>query len=258
MELSERREGQAVGPSLTLDYSLMRQRLLIGLTYFSAILTLLSALIIFAYARPEAIQGNAQKLFYVHLGSFFGSFILFGAAVVAGMQYLRLRQNRWDTLGYAAIEVGLVFSLVNIVTGAVWARPIWGQWWTWDPRLTTITVMWLTYAAYMMLRAGIEDPERRRRFAAVYGILAFTSVILTVIIIRVRPDTIHPVAVGPSLANDSVEGDFDMAPRVVQTLLFTIFSSIILAVTLTWHRIRLENRAEQLEARKATLLMKEV
>lgn len=257
MEISERRDGILAGASVTNTYSINRQRLLMGMTYFSAALVAIAALMIFAYARPEAIQGNAQKLFYVHLGAFFGSFILFGAAVVAGIQYLRLRDNSWDTLGYAAIEVGLIFSLVNIVTGAIWARPIWGTWWTWDPRLTTITVMWLTYAAYMMLRAGIEDVERRKRFAAVYGILAFTSVLLTVIIIRVRPDTIHPVAAGPSLSSDSAEGEFDMAPRVVQTLLFTIFTSMVVAATITWHRIRLENRAEQIEARKAAILMKE-
>ncbi len=258
MAVSEQRENLLSGVALTSSYSVSRQRLLKGMTYLSIILSGLALLMIFAYARPETIQGNAQKLFYVHLGAFFGAFVLFGAAVVAGIQYLRLRQNRWDILGYAAIEVGLIFSLVNIVTGAIWARPIWGTWWTWDPRLTTITIMWLTYAAYMMLRAGIEDPERRKRFAAVYAILAFTSVLLTVIIIRVRPDTIHPVAAGPSLASDSAEGEFDMAPRVVQTLLFSIFVSIFLAITLTWHRIRLENRAEQIEARKAALLTKEI
>lgn len=257
MQISEQRDGVVFNVPRTLNYEASRQRLLMWMTYLSVALAIASSLMIFAYARPEAIQGNAQKLFYIHLGSFFGSFVLFGAAVWAGIQYLRQRELRWDTLGLAAIEVGLLFSLVNIVTGAVWARPIWGVWWNWDPRLTTITIMWLTYAAYMMLRAGIEDPERRRRFAAVYGILAFTSVILTVIIIRVRPDTVHPVAAGPSLSSDSVEGDFDMSPRVLQTLLFSIVSYIIIAITITWHRIRLENRALQLEARKAQLLLQE-
>lgn len=244
-------------PSLRVqfNYTASRQRLLRTMTWLSAALLLASSLMIFAYARPEVLQGNAQKLFYVHLGSFFGAFVLFAAAVVAGLQYLRSREIRWDILGLSAIEVALALSLINIVTGAVWARPIWNTWWTWDPRLTTITIMWLTYAAYLMLRAGIEDPERRRRFAAVYGVLAFTSVILTVIIIRVRPDTIHPVAAGPSTTSDSVEGDFDMSARVVQTLIFTIVSYIVIAMTVTWHRIRLENRAEQVKARKSEILI---
>ncbi len=238
-----------------MAYTQPRTQFLKILTYVTIGLVAASAAMIIGYAKPEALQGNAQKLFYIHLGTFFGSFVLFGTAVVAGIQYLRTRENKWDILGLATIEVGLGFSLINIVTGAVWARPIWNTWWTWDPRLTTIAVMWLTYAAYMMLRAGIEDPERRRRFAAVYGILAFSSVILTVVIIRLRPDTIHPVAAGPTSTSDSIVGDFDMTPRVVQTLMFSIFTYTVAAITVTWHRVRLENRAHEVQRRKVNLLM---
>lgn len=236
-------------------YAESRTRWLHTLTYISVGLVVISLALVFGYAQPERIQGNAQRLFYIHLGTFFGCFFLFSAAVVAGIQYLRTRNNKWDTLGYAAIEVGLGFSLINIVTGAVWARPIWNTWWTWDPRLTTISIMWLTYAAYLMLRGGIEDPERRRRFAAVYSILAFSSVIFTIIIIRVRPDTVHPVAAGPSLSSTDVMGGFDMTPRIVQTLLFAIFTYSFLAAIICWHRIRLENRSYEVQVRKARLLM---
>jgi heme exporter protein C len=238
-----------------MEHTVERTGLLKMLSYASAVLVGISLVLIFGYAQPEQLQGNAQKLFYIHLGTFFGSFVLFSTAVVAGIQYLRKRDTKWDTLGYAAIEIGLGFSLINIVTGAVWARPIWNTWWTWDPRLTTIAIMWLTYAAYLMLRGGIEDPERRRRFAAVYSILAFSSVLFTIIIIRVRPDTVHPVAAGPSLSSDDVMGGFDMTPRIVQTLLFSIFTYSFLAAVICWHRIRLENRAHQVQARKARLLM---
>lgn len=238
-----------------MAYSEQRTRLLQGMTYFAIVLVVISTLMVVVYAGPEEQQGHAQQLFYVHLGTFFGSFALFGAAVWAGVQYLRTRDIKWDVLGLASIEVGLGFSLVNIVTGAVWARPIWNTWWTWDPRLTTIAVMWLTYAAYMMLRAGIEEPDRRRRFAAVYGILAFSSVILTVVIIRVRPDTIHPVAAGPTSTSDDIVGDFDMSPSIAQTLLFSIFTYVVAAITIAWHRIRLENRTHAVESRKVNLLM---
>lgn len=236
-------------------YTPNRTRLLNGLTYTSIALVVLSSLMIFGYARPETLQGNAQKIFYIHLGTFFGSFVLFTIAVVGGIQFLRTRDNKWDILGLSTIEIGLGFSLINIVTGSIWARPIWNTWWTWDPRLLTVTIMWLTYAAYLMLRVGIEDPERRRRFAAVYSILAFSSVILTVVIIRVRPDTIHPVAGGPSVTSPDAAGDFDMAPRVVQTLLFSIFTYIVVSITIAWHRIRLENRAQWVQSRKVQLLM---
>src|SRR5690606_10569383 len=101
------------------------------------------------------------------------------------------------------------------------------------------TIMWLAYAAYMMLRAGIEDPERKRRFAAVYGIIAFASVMFTIIIIRVRPDTIHPVVVGPTQADPT--GAFEVSPRMRDTLFFNLFTFGVITVTLIWYRIRLEN-----------------
>jgi heme exporter protein C len=114
--------------------------------------------------------------------------------------------------------------------------------------------MWLTYAAYLMLRAGIEDPERRKRFASVYSIIAFTSVLLTVIIIRVRPDTIHP-SFGPTVTEPDASGNFEMSAKIAQTLIFNIITFSIIAVVVAWHRIRLENRKQEIEARKMRLLM---
>ena len=90
---------------------------------------------------------------------------------------------------------GVLF--IAIVTGSIWARPIWNTWWTWDPRLTTATIMELIYAAYLMLRQGIEDPDRRARFGAVYAIIGFISVPLTFLSIRIFR-TIHPVVIGSS------------------------------------------------------------
>ena len=89
----------------------------------------------------------------------------------------------------------MVFMLIAIITGSIWARPIWNTWWTWDPRLTTATIMELIYAAYLMLRQGIEDPDRRARFGAVYAIIGFLSVPLTFFSIRIFR-TIHPVVIG--------------------------------------------------------------
>jgi heme exporter protein C len=224
-------------------------------TYTSVGLFIVAMAMNFLYVGTEVTQGNVQRIFYIHLGSFFGSFFLFIAALIGGIQYLRTRENRWDDLQLAAIEVGLGFSLANIVTGAIWAKPIWNTYWTWEPRLTSVTIMWLTYAAYMMLRAGVEDPERRRRFAAVYSIVAFASVILTVVIIRLRPDTIHPVVAGPSTTSTGIEGDFDLSPKIAQTLIFNIAAFTFIALTVTWHRIRLQHRMDQIEARKMKLLL---
>lgn len=208
-----------------------------------------------AFAGTDVDQGDVQRIFYIHMPSFFGAFVAFGAAVVGGIQYLRTRNIKWDTLALASVEVGLALSLVNVVTGAIWARPIWNTWWTWDPRLTSAAIMCLTYAAYLMLRNGIENVEQRRRFAAVYGILAIVTVIMTLIIIRIRPDTIHPAVIGPSAQN--AQGTFELeATRGVGAALGLNFPvwSLLVPVTLMWHRIRLQNRVEQVEALKAEVL----
>jgi heme exporter protein C len=235
-----------------MTYAENRTRLLRGLTYAALILFAFSLLMDFFYVGPERLQGEAQRIFYVHLGSFLGSFLSFGVAVFAGAVYLRKRDTKWDTLGLSSVEIGLGFSMITIITGMAWARPIWNTWWTWDPRLTSVAIMWLTYAAYMMLRAGIEDPERRRRFAAVYGILAFASVLFTIIIIRVRPDTIHPVVAGPTESDPT--GAFDVTSRIRNTLFFSLFTFAIMTTVLIWHRIRLENLTERVARRKMQVI----
>lgn len=235
-------------------YSPQRTQFLTTLTYVTIGLFITAMLMNFLYPGTERTMGEAQRLFYIHLGSFFGAFLLFVATVIAGINYLRTRDTKWDAMGVGSVELGLAFATVTTVTGAVWARPTWGTYWTWDPRLTTIAIMWLTYAAYLFLRSAIEDTEQKRRFSAIYGILAFSSVILTVIIIRVRPDGIHPVVAGPSVTSDSVEGDFGLTARITHTVLFNIVVFMTAAVTLLWHRIRLENLTEATQARKAALL----
>lgn len=237
-----------------LDYAESRNQLLRRLTYFSVFLWVVGTVMGFVYPGADAQLGESQRIFYIHLGSFGGSFVTFAAAMVAGFAYLRTRNPKWDTLALASVEIGLAMSAINIVTGAIWARPTWGTYWTWDPRLTTVAIMWLTYAAYLFLRSAIEDPERRFRFASIYGILAFGSVILTVVIIRIRPDAIHPDVVGPSVNNGSAVGEFRLSPSMTQTVLFNIFAYIVVSVALVWHRIRLENRTNWVKARKLQIL----
>lgn len=198
-------------------------------------------------------QGDVQRLFYIHMPAFFGAFTAFGATVLGGVMYLSKRDAKWDRLAVAGVEVGLALSTVNLLTGIAWMRPIWNSWWLWDPRLTSAAIMVLTYAAYLMLRAGIENPDTRRRFASVYGILAITTVILTLVIIRIRPDTIHPAVIGPSPQN--AQGEFDATTGVVIALIpALIFYSTIFPITLMWYRIRLENMFDALAQRKAEVL----
>ena len=158
----------------------------------------------------------------------------------------RLKHERkWDVVGFSAIEISLVFFFIAIVSGSIWARPAWGTWWTWDPRLTTATIVELVYAAYLLLRQGIEDPDRRARFGAVYAILGFISVPLTFVSIRLYR-TIHPVVIGSG--GGEAEGDFDMTARMLQTFMFSLFTFSILFVDLLWNRIRLGTLADKVES----------
>lgn len=205
------------------------------------------------YAGTDVTQGHVQRIFYTHVSSFAGAFVVLGAAVIGGGMYLWKRDVKWDTFALAGIEVGFVLSLVNLFTGMVWARPIWNTWWTWDPRLTSAAIMVLTYAAYFMLRAGIENPDTRRRIASVYGMLAFSTVVVTFIIIRIRPDTIHPAVIGASPQN--AEGGFELTSSMLATLSFAmVVWSVFVPWALMWWRIRLENVSERVNALRARAL----
>lgn len=208
-----------------------------------------------SHAGTDTTQGHVQRLFYLHMPAFFGAALAFGGAMLAGLGYLRKRETCYDSFAVAGVEVGLTLALINLVSGSIWARPIWNTWWTWDPRLTSAAIMCLTYAAWLMLRNGIDNPQQRRRLASIYGVLAFVTVILTLIIIRIRPDTIHPAVIGPSAAN--AQGTFELeATAGVTTALLVNFPiwGLLLPLTLMWHRYRLQLRVELLEQRKAIVL----
>lgn len=247
--MSAVQESVLLTPSAKKPKAANRLRALLILSAVTAIAVVVGLLLALFYAGTDVLQGDVQRLFYIHMPSFFGAFVAFSATVVGGIQYLRTRAEKWDALAVAGVEVGLALALVNLATGSVWARPIWNTWWTWDPRLTSAAIMALTYAAYLMLRAGVENAERRRLFASIYGILAIVTVIITLVIIRIRPDTIHPAVIGPSPQN--AEGTFEATPGVVAALIPNlIIWSTLVPVTLMWWRIRLENLTERVNKMK--------
>jgi heme exporter protein C len=221
------------------------------LDVLSILLLAFAAWMAFFYAPMEAVMGNVQRVFYFHVAAGWAGMVGYLVAFVAAIAYLRTGDNKWDIIGVASVEIGLVFSFINIASGSIWARPIWNTWWTWDPRLVTATVMELVYLAYLMLRQGIEDPDRRARFGAVYTILGFASVPLTFFSIRIWR-TIHPVVIGSG--DPGAEGSFDMTPKMLQTFLFSLLTFTVLGIDLLWHRIRLGRMGERIEALKLKVL----
>jgi heme exporter protein C len=227
-----------------------KPRLLAILDIVTIVLLVIATGMVFLYAPMEAVMGNVQRVFYFHVAAGWVGMLGFLVAAIAGIAYLRTGRRDWDIASLSAVEIGMVFAFINVVTGAIWARPIWNTWWTWDPRLTTATIMLLIYAAYLLLRQGIEDPDRRARFAAVYAIVGFLSVPLTFFSARLFR-TIHPVVIGTN--QPGAEGAFDMTTAMLQTFLFALLTFSFIFADLLWHRIRLGKMADKVEQMKLKL-----
>lgn len=221
-----------------------RPRLLTILSILSAILILAATWMVLFYAPREAVMGEVQRVFYFHVATGWVGMVAFISAALAGIIYLIRPDKKWDVFAVAAVEIGLVYSLVNIVSGSIWARPIWNTWWTWDPRLVTASVMELTFLAYLLLRQSIEDPERRARFGAIYSILGSLTVPLTYMSIRIWR-TIHPVVIGSG--DPGAKGDFAMTRPMVFTLMFSLLAFTVFGGALLWHRLRLGWLSEKVE-----------
>ena len=223
------------------------------LNIVSAVLLAIATWLVFFYAPMELVMGQVQRIFYFHVANAWVGMLGFMVAAVAGIVYLRTHNQKWDIIELAAVEISLVFFITTIVTGSIWAYPAWGTWWTWDPRLTTAAILEMIYIAYLLLRQGIEDPERRARFGAVYTLIGGLSVPITFLSIRLFR-TIHPALIGT--ASSAAQGGFDMTPRMLQTFLFGLLTFSVIFAALLWHRIRLGRLAEKVEQMKLKVMQK--
>jgi len=228
-----------------------KPRLLTILDIVTVILMLIATAMVFFYAPTESVMGNVQRVFYFHVASAWVGMLSFIVAAGVGIAYLVTGDHKYDITGLASVEIGIAFTFIATVTGSIWARPIWNTWWTWDPRLTTTTIMLLIYAAYLMLRSGIDDPNRRARFGAVYAIIGVLSVPLTFMSARLFR-TIHPVVVGTN--QPGAEGGFDMTAKMLQTFMFALFTFSILFFDLLWHRYRLGRLSDRVEQLKLKVM----
>jgi heme exporter protein C len=212
-----------------IDMGRFRPDLLLG----AAVLAVAGAVVHAAYFTPvEAIQGPAQKIFYVHVPSAIVALYLgFGLLAVTSGLYLWLRDERVDRMAESAAEVGLVFMTVVLLTGPLWGKPIWGTYWTWDARLTLTLFTWLIVLGYLTLRSAIDDREQRARFSAVLGILAgllVPFIHLSTTMFR----TLHPQ---PILLKPSAPS---MPPEMVRTWMYAQVAFVLLFVALVRSRYR--------------------
>jgi heme exporter protein C len=169
---------------------------------FTSFLMLVSIYLIF-FAAPIPIDPmtasgdpNNFKIFYFHLPIAISAYLGFAIVFVSSILYLRAKIQKWDILALSAAEVGVIFAFLTLATGSIWARSAWGEYWvTWDIRLNTSLVLFLIYLAYLMVRQAVEEPEKRARLSAVFGVVGFLGVPLSFISIRLwNKATVHPVA----------------------------------------------------------------
>jgi len=181
----------------------------------------------FGYAPPEAVQGNVQRIMYLHVPSVLTAYLAFVLVLLGSIGYLATRRAGWDRLAAAAGEIGVLFTGLTIVSGSIWGKPTWGTWWTWDARLTSTAVLFCVYVGYLLLRSLIEDPEARARYAAVVGIVGAVNIPIVHFSVKWwralhQPSTI----LGPSLSPiDPAIGLALFVNWVAFTLLFAYFLS---------------------------------
>jgi heme exporter protein C len=181
-------------------------------------------------APREKTMGDLQRIFYFHVPAGITGLMAFAANFVASLMYLVRKESWWDSLALSAAEVGTVLLAVVLVTGPIWAKPVWFVWWAWSPRLTSALILWLLYVAYLLVRNYVPDPERKAYVSAVFGIIAFVDAPIVWFSIRWWRD-IHP---SPMLETGG------LSPAMRPAFYLCLLAYVLLVVYLIRRRLYLE------------------
>lgn len=203
------------------------------------------ALVLIFFVAREAVPemgGQLQRIFYVHVPSAWVAYLAFGITFISSIAYLRTGARGWDLLAHSAAEIGVVFCTLVLITGPIWARPVWGTWWQWDARLTSTLILWLTYAGYLLLRSLASDRARIGRPAAVVGIVGFLNVPLVHFSVYWWR-TLHPS--GPTPANPAESSGLG-APELTAFFTALVAFTLLFAWLLTL-RVRLGRLGDRVE-----------
>ena len=212
------------------------------LIVLTGVLMLANLYLIFLVAPTDAVLGDVQRIFYFHVPIAIVSFFAFFVVFVASIGYLVTRKSRWDSVAHAAAEVGVVFVSLALLTGIIWARPVWGVWWTWEPRLTTTLILWLIYVAYLMLRSYVPNKSQGALYAAGLGIIGFVDVPIVYYSVQWWR-SIHPSAVVGPLADAGA-----LEPVMQWVLFYSMAVFLLLFLYLLLERTYLRNTEDRLSA----------
>ena len=220
-----------------------RPRWLLPFGLFAVLVMIAAQAAALLMSAPDRDMGHLQKILYVHVPSAWMSMIAPAVVFAASVLYLWKRQAKHDMLAAAAAQVGIVFIGLTLVQGSIWARPTWGIWWTWDPRLTTTAILFLIYAGYLALRAFAEDEDQRARWSAAVGILGFLNVPIVYMSVRWWR-TIHQVQSTP----ETMDATYRLGLRLNAFAFLFIF---IFLVGMRYYTARLERAREAILEERA-------
>ena len=189
---------------------------------------------ILLYAPTESVMGDTQRIFYFHVPAAVNTFISFFIVFIGSIQFLRTRKSYWDKLALSAAQVGILFCLIVLITGPLWAKPVWGVFWRWEPRLTTVLIMFSNYTAYLMLRRFENNSDRILRIASVIGIIAFLNVPLVYFAVDLwaADQQLHP------------QRGVDIDPKMRLTLYVSFIAHFCLLTYLILQRLHLHQIQE--------------
>lgn len=189
----------------------------------------------FIYAPTEAIMGAVQRIFYFHVSAAWIAFFAFFVTFLCSIVVLITNNYFYDDIAESSAEIGIIFCTIVLITGPIWAKPAWGKWWTWDPRLTTTLILWFIYIGYLMLRQFVEEEDKRAKFSAALGIIGFIDVPIVFLSIRWWR-TIHP--------NVLQQGGGGLHPDMKTALIVSVIAFTFLYISMLIKRVTI-NRLER-------------
>jgi heme exporter protein C len=216
-----------------------------GLWALSFSLIVIALYMVFVWVPTEAVMGIVQRIFYFHVPSAWAGFLAFAVVFVTSILYLAKRDRKWDLVAHSSAQLGVLFTTLVLLSGPIWAKPAWGEWWPpGEPRLTTALVLWVIYVAYLLVRSYASDREQGARFAAVIGIVGFFDVPIVFLSISWWR-TQHP---GPLVFQSG-----GLAPSMLATLLVSVAAFTSLYWVLLLRRVALKRSQDDIEQLKEAI-----
>ena len=227
-----------------MSHPLFRNALIAAAAAFIA----LTMWMVFAWVPTETNQGAIQRALYVHVPIAWVSMVAIVAVAIFSVFYLVTGRERWDRMGAATAETGVVFGALMLITGVVWARPVWGVWWTGEAKLTTALILFFVYVAYLMFRAYFPPGTQRRRLAAVIALIGAIDAPIIYWAANLWAEAHPPLIVGPARDSDSA-----LSADIGLTLLVGVIAFTLLFVVILVERYRIRRAEDDVTALRRTL-----